>query len=52
MKNNEECYIVEDLLLGYFQNVSKRETEKSVATHLNTCKSCKNKYNYISEQKK
>lgn len=52
MKNNEECYIVEDLLLGYFQNLLNPETKKYVEKHLNTCTNCKNKYNYISEQKK
>ena len=36
MKNNEECYIVEDLLLGYFQNLLNPETKNYVEKHLNT----------------
>lgn len=47
MNKNTECEIVQDLLLGYVDDVLNVESKKIVEKHLSTCKECQIKLNEI-----
>ena len=48
MDKKTECEIVQDLLLGYVDNVLNEESKKIVEKHLAECKECQTKLNEIN----
>lgn len=48
MKN--ECEIVQDLLINYYDDVLNTESKKLVEEHLKTCKKCKEKLEVIKKE--
>ena len=49
MDKKTECEIVQDLLLGYVDDVLNVESKKLVEKHLLKCKECQSKYNEIKK---
>ena len=49
MEKKIECKIVQDLLLGYVDNVLNEESKVFVEKHLNECASCKHRINEIKK---
>ncbi len=49
MDKKIECEIVQDLLLGYVDDVLNSESKKLVEKHLLKCKECQSKYNEIKK---
>ena len=49
MEKKIECKIVQDLLLGYADNVLNEESKKLVESHLLDCDNCKQKLNDIKK---
>lgn len=49
MNKKTECEIVQDLLLGYVDDVLNTESKKLVEKHLLECKECKKRLNEIQE---
>lgn len=49
MDKKTECEIVQDLLLGYVDDVLNTESKKLVEKHLIECKECKKRLNEIQE---
>lgn len=47
MNKKTECEIVQDLLLGYVDDVLNEESKKIVEKHLSECKECQTKLNEI-----
>ena len=49
MEKKTECKIVQDLLLGYVDDVLNEESKVFVEKHLNECASCKHRINEIKK---
>lgn len=49
MEKNQECEIVQDLLIGYADNVLKPESKKLVEKHLAECEKCKKRLEEIQK---
>ena len=49
MKEENECEIVQDLLLSYNDNVLNESSKKLVEEHLKTCKTCQEKLQEIKK---
>ena len=52
MKEENECEIVQDLLLSYNDNVLNESSKKLVEEHLKTCKTCQEKLQEIKKIQK
>ena len=49
MEKKTECKIVQDLLLGYVDDVLNEESKVFVEKHLNECTNCKHRFNEIKK---
>ena len=49
MKKEDECFIVQDLLLNYVDGVLSETTEKFVNIHIKNCKNCQEKLKIINK---
>lgn len=52
MKNNKECEIVQDLLIGYVDGTLNKDSKKLVEKHLKECDFCTKKLKEIQEDAK
>ena len=49
MEKNQECEIVQDLLIGYADDVLNPESKKLVEKHLAECEKCKKRLEEIQK---
>ena len=49
MEKRKECEIVQDLLLGYVDNILNKESKKLVEEHLKSCEECQRQLKEINK---